>query len=522
MTTNDSKFLSIAGLPPNVDSGWQIRILDYKDMTTLVAICNEFDQFQFTEQLNDPGTGSLSIDTDSPWWNNTLNNGLSARSILDHEYVLEAWEGGVARFAWLAQTVENTIVGEDESHKTTISGPGIAQTLTWACIQRPGWPKVPPHVDKDPDGNPIPRSHSYKDTMPAFLWQFPVLWPTMRMWTTVFLAAQRRGLLRFVKCQFSGQLDSARRKWTYVRTQQNIVDNHGYQPQEPSENLLDFLNECTGRDYTKYFGQRLEWIMKPGFKLYVQTLIGSNRTTTVRFYSGQILTNNRTRDREEIFNRVTAVDVDGTESTQTDKASVAAWNLREQRNETNKNITDKRLRNELALRYIKQSSGEKSQWTVKVPYDDPGRVPYHNFFVGDTIMLANTSGPGGLAAYRIMAISISLTAEQTVPDLELTLQSTIDADALRLQREITQLTNAPANFRLSDLKDIAIPEAPNTKSALVWNPKTRKWETQPLSELTNTSTEQLTSVNVYIGPTDPAATAGNSVTVGDFWFDTKG
>jgi hypothetical protein len=518
MAVDNSRFLAITSSEPNINTGWQIRIRDYKDMSTLVAICNEFDSFAFTQQLNDPGTGSLTIDTDSPWWNQRLNNGRSARSLLDNEYVLEAWEGGVARFAWLAQTVENTIVGEDETHKTTISGPGIAQTLTWACIMRPGWPKKPPKVGIDPTGAALLRSYSYQDTLPAYIWQFPKKWPTMRMWTTVFQAAQRRGLLKFVKPQFSGILDSSRKKWVWVNTLQTIVDNHGYQPEELGENLLDFLNDCTGQDYSKWFGQRLEWLMSPGFKLRVQTRIGTDRSASVKFYTGQIISNERTRDRESIYNRVTAVDVDGSESIRTDAASVKKWNLREQRNETNKNITDNTLRNDLADRYIQQSRDEKSQWSIKVPYDDFGRVPLRDFYVGDTVMFDNTVGAGGLGNYRVMAISISLSADMLVPDVELTLQSIIDGKLIELEKQITRLVNNPRNFSLKDIKDIAIPDAPKVPSGLTYDPKTKKWVATPVTDFGGHED----GIHVFIQTADPAATTTNNVSTGDLWLDTGG
>lgn len=518
MTATSSRFLSVVAGGPNINTGWQIRILDYKDMTTLVAICNEFDSFQFTDQLNDVGTGSISIDTDSPWWRTSLNNGQNMRVIVENEYVFEAWENGVPRFAWLGQTVTNTIIGEDETHKTTISGPGIANVLTWACIQRPGWPKTPPVVGHDSKGNPIRRAVSYRDSKPAYLWQFPMKWPTMRMWVTVFLAAQRRGLLPFVKPQFSGNLDSARKPWKFVNTLQTIEDNHGYQPEELNENLLEFLNDCTGQDYTKWFGQYLEWHMLPGFKLHVRSTIGVNRTKTVRFYAGQIIRNERTRDREAVFNRVTATDVEGGESIRTDSASVARWNLRERRDETNKNVTDKKLRDDLADRYLKQSSGEKSQWSIKVPYDDYGRVPYRNFNLGDTVAIADSSAWGSMDSYRIMALSVSVTADQTVPELELTLQSIIDSRMTQLQKQITTLINNPKNFKIDQIKDVSIPEKPQVKSGLTYDPKTHKWIAVPIEEF---GTHE-TGINIYIQAADPATIQGSEVATGDLWYDTDG
>lgn len=514
-TTVQSRFLAISATPPNVNTGWQIHVLDYKDLKTPVAILSEFSAFSFTQQLNDPGTGSVTIDLDSPWWTTRLNNGVFATTLLDNEYVFEAWESGARRFAWVAQTVENTIIGEDETRAVTISGPGIAQVLTWACIMRPGWPKKPPITDTIVDGSLYRRTSSYNDLLPAYIWQFPMRWSSMRMWYTVFKAAQRRGLCRMVTPTFTATADSAKQTYVWIKTVDEIADQHGYQPAELNESLLDFLNECTGQDYTKWFGQRLEWLMYPGFRLDVRRQIGTDRSKTVRFYDGQIISNTRTRDREQIFNRVTAVDVDGVESIRTDASSVKAWNLREQRNETNKNVTDNTLRGQLADRYIQQSSSEQSQWSIKIPYDDPDRIPYHNFYVGDSVMLDG-------AKYRVKAISISLAADQTVPDCELTLQSILDLQADSLQKQITRLINDPRQFSLSDIKDISIPALPKTKSGLVYNTKTKKWEAEPITTSTSTGDTGTGGggPRVYMQSADPTLDSTNTVDAGDFWLET--
>lgn len=513
-TTTPNKFLAITSNPLNINAGWQIHVLDYKDMKTRVAIIADFNSFSFTQQLNDPGTGSITFDTDSLWWNTILNNGLSARTLLNHEYVFEARENGVARFSWLAQTVENELIGDDGAHVTTISGPGIAQVMTWACIQRPGWPKTPPLTIASSTGHKFPRDVSYNDNSPALLWRFPTKWPSMQMWFTVFKAAQRRGVCKFVTPMFSATTDSAGVKWQYVKTVQNIVDNHGYQPEEPGENLLEFLNDCTGQDYSKWFGQRLEWMMYPGFKLDVRKTIGTDRSDTVRFYTGMLPSSSRTRDRENIFNRITAVDVDGNESIRTNAGSVASWNLREQRNETNKNITDKTLRDQLADRYLLQSGTEKSQWTMKIDYGEDGRTPYHNFYVGDKIGISDTgSGPSDIQSYRVMAISVNFDGDSSFVDVELTLQSIIDARDIELQKKITQITTQPSNFDISQLKNVNIPTTPTVSSTMTFDPKTKKWVATPSSTLSN---------RVFIGSADPATTQANEVKTGDFWINLGG
>lgn len=521
-----SKFLSIRRPEPNINTGITIRVLDYKDLKSLVAIAYDITAVSFTQELNGSGTGSITLDEDSRFWADILENGKSRRALLDNEYVFEAWINGVPRFAWLGQTVEQTVTGDDETRAITISGPGIAQVLTWAVINRPGWPTKPPILKHqvstaDPTKTiPIYRDVSYNDKLPAFLWQFPVKWPTMRMWYTVFRAAQRRGVVKFVTPAFTATTDTNGKPWQDISTIDEVATKEGYRPQEPSQNLLDFLNDCTGQDYSKWFGQRLEWLMRPSFKLDVRPTIGVDRSAGIRFFSGNIVSDQRTRDREAIYNRIIAVDVVGNESNRTDAKSVTAWNLREQRNETNKNVTDDTLRGQLADRYLIQSKDQKDQWTVKVPFTDPGRQPFANFGVGDTIainevyagMLPVTSDP---MKFRVMAITISLAADQIVPDVELTLKSIIDLKMDDLQKQITQLLNNPRNVSLNDLKEVHISSTPTTKSKLVYDPDTKTWTAEP-----DTTSSGDSGVSVYIRNTDPAS--DTAVSVGDFWLDTTG
>lgn len=524
MATVNSRFLAIGTGEPNISTGWQIRVLDYKDMRSLVTVISEYNEFSFTQQLNDPGTGSITLDEDSPFWTAILRNDLSNRTLLDREYVFEAWDNGVPRFAWLGQNITNTLVGDDEARAITISGPGIAQVLTWATILRPGWPTAVPidyYVTVQATGEKIPvyRAESANDQKPAYNWRFPIKWPTMRMWWTTLKAAQRRGLIPWVTPMFTPTADSGGKKWQIINTIDEVAEKLGYKPDTPSENLLEWLNECTGQDYTKWFGQRLEWLMYPGFKLDVRTTIGTDRSKTVRFFRGNIVSDERTRDRENIFNRVIATDVDGNESNRTDKPSVAAWNLREKRNEDNKNVTDSTLRGELADRYIAQSKDEKEERSLKIPYDDPGRVPYRNFFVGDYVGLnsdyfgSTPDASGGPTPVRIRAITVHVTSDSTVPDCELTLQWAFERQNDVLQQQITQLINKPNKINLGDIANVSIGD-PGSNSKLVYNPKKKRWEA-----VADTSSGGGGSGNrVFIQPTDPATSATNAVQPGDFWL----
>lgn len=531
MATVRSRFLSVGVAEPNLNTGFTVRILDYKDMKTLVAFCPEFTALSFSQELNGVGTGSISLDEDSPWWSNRLNDGQSNRAIMDNEYVFEIWDNGSPLFAFLAQTMTKSVVGADEIRTVTISGPGIAQVLTWAIVNRPGFPTPPPTVDyiTDPQPphakTPVPLGFSNSDLKPAYAWKFDKGWSTMRMWYTLLKAAQRRGVIPFVTPMFTALQDSGRQDFQYVKTLEQVSEDEGFSPTSNAENLLDMLNDCTGRDFSKWFSQRLEWIMHPGFKLEVRRKIGADVSKNVRFFSGNIISDERTKDRETIYNRVIVVDDQGYESIRLDTKSVAAWNLRELRNEDHKNLTDNKMRGVVADALLVQNAAQKDEWAIKIPYDDPGRKPFRNFRVGDYIgvndateglTVDNTTLPP--PKYRVMAIAISLSADQNTPDCELTLLSLIDSKLLELEKKITKLLNDPVNFDIVGLKDVKDPNQPIIKaSSLVYNPKTKKWEVTPTTELATGS-----SGSVYIQATDPAAVSGNTVKTGDFWYDTDG
>lgn len=523
-STVNSRFLAIGSGEPNINTGWSIHVLDYKDLKSLVAVVSEFAEMSFTQELNATGTGSITMDEDSPFWTQILSNNNSNRVLKDNEYVFEAWENNTPRFSWLAQNVDNTLIGDDETKAVVISGPGIAQVLTWAPVHRPGAPTKVPIVRYDisqADGKtkiPVYRADSYQDTVPAFNWRFPIGWPTMRMWWTVFKAAQRRGLVNMVTLMFSALKDSAGHPWIAIKTIDEIADQEGYQPDTPSATLLDFLNDCTGQDYSKWFGQRLEWIMHPGFRLDVRPTIGGDRSSTVRFFQGNIVSDQRTRDRENIYNRVVAVNVDGEEVTRLDAKSVGRWNLREQRNETNKNVTDLSLMGQLADRYLNQSKDEKDQFTITISYDDPGRQPYRDFVIGDYIGLNVDflgSTPTSVAAptkYRVMAISISVTADSTVPECELTLKSLIDLQTDALQKQITQLINDPRTVDINQIKQINVTK-PVDGDTLIYNAKTGKYEPGTISGGSGGG-------NMWVSSTDPTLVTSNTVSPGDFWLET--
>lgn len=519
-TTSNSRFLAVGSSQPNLNTGWHVRVLDYKDKKSLIAVMAEFQEFSFTQQLNDAGTGSVTLDEDDPWWTSVLANGLSHRAIMDREYVFEAWEANTPRFSWLGQNVANTIVGDDETRAVVISGPGLAQVLKRAQLFRPGWPTKPPVVKTEvaTDGHTQIKTYretSANDSLPAYKWEFPYTWPTMRMWYTTFRATQRRGLLGWVTPMFTATKDSAKQDFLFVKTVA-AASKQGFRPDSADMTLFDFLSDCTGQDYSKFFGQRLEWVMHAGFKLDVRRRIGVDRSSTVRFFQGNVLSDERTRDRENIVTRVSVLNNSLNEVIRTDKNGVKAWDIRESWNTAAKEVTDAGIQGQIADRMIAENNDENDQWTIKIPYDDPGRVPYHHFGIGDSVGFNVDyfgSTPTAVVTpspMRVIAITISMTGDSTVPEVELTLMSIIESQLHKLEREITELKNKAVLRALADLTDVdtSATDGSATSSTLVYNPMTKKWEA--VTGGTGSGN------HVFFGTVDPSIT--QTVNVGDFWL----
>lgn len=487
---SNGRYLAILRPPRLENAGWEIRVRDSNDFTTLVAVVSEWITFSISPELNASGAGSITLDLDTPFWGTKLADGRNARALRDYEFLWEAWEDGNLRFQWLGRNVEEASVGEDERRGVTFSGPGTAEVLKMARIYRPGWPKpVPKKMLNNPE------FQSGTDATPAFKWIFPPKWPSMRMWYTLLVSAQRRKTIPWIKPTFTPLKDSAGADWEFIPTVANTDANLGFSP-TIGQDLFDFLNDCTGQDYSTYFAEYTEWFMRPNFKLDVQKTIGAHREKKVIFYEGQIESRSRTRSREEIQNVVTVIDSQLGESNVADAASIKRWNRREMYYDQAAQVRKADRRTAVAQSVLRQYKNEKSEWSITVPATAAYRRPFYHYNIGDWIGLSNwtyTGTSNTVDAYRVQAMTVTVAGE--TPTVELTLQDKFAYDLAQMQKWLTIFINQ-AIIGVNGPSD----EETNKTNA------------------TFAKDGYVDGIRVFIQPTDPGDKLARP---GDLWFDTQ-
>ncbi len=403
---------------------------DHTNFTTLVTVVDEYVELTISPELNAPGTGSITFDADAPFWERTMPNGRPPSDLLDYEYLWEAYEDGVLRFQWLGEVVEQRLVEEDETRQVTISGPGAAQTLAWGVVFPPYFP---------PATNAIQTAEKYN-------WIFKNNPPAMKCWLTLLNACKKRGTLKWISPMFTAVKDSGGVAWAPVTGNKDstVVPELG-------TNLLDLLTIYTGQDTSKQIATAHEWYMRPGFKLDVRKTIGTARQGTVIFFEGGVEVKERTRTREAVANYVATLDINGSTSLASDSASITHWGRREQLQTQNKNVTDASRRAAITRTFLALAKDEQSQWTLTVPYDQPGRRVFRNFGIGDWIGVSRyTAGAtSSVEPFRVMAITVNV--RDSVPTVELTLQTKLDARLLENQRTLGSILNTLGNLKIPDI-----------------------------------------------------------------------
>lgn len=504
MASNGS-FFRVVPVAPLGAAGYEVRVLDPRDFTTVIAVINDYSQLMIGPELNGPGLGSISMDADSPFWRTTLPNGHAATTILDYECLWQVREDGEVRFEWLGTNVEERLLEDGETRGISVSGQGSAQVLGWGCILRPGFPA--PARD-----GPLATTSPGRLTG-GYNWQFPVTWSAMRIWLHLLRECQARGTIPWVTPMFTANADSGGRAWEIVRTPNTVADpGDGIRP-EQGTTMLELLNIQTGQDNTKFEAMRAEWVMYPGFKLHVRKVIGQHREKQVIFFEGGMEEKSRTRTREQIANYMVTIDVNGETSLAADSTSMTHWNKREMLQNQNQNITNPARRNALSQVFLQQHKDEQDQWVIQVPYDQAGRRIFVDYDLGDWIGVSTftAAGESSVTPYRVVALTV--TVQEGVPKLELHLNSTLETRQRDLERSVTAIINAIGNQGPENTHS-TVPGLPGSPGRD--GPYTPGTDYNFPNDPSNSGTNRGDGVKVFIQDTDP----GNAARPGDFWYNT--
>lgn len=486
MAVSNSVFFPVVDVPDIEAVGLEVTVADWRDYSTYVCDLNGYVALSFSDELTDEGQGSITLSLESPFWDTTLGNGYPARDLLEKTYLIQCWEDGVLRFEFLGGNLsrENHI-DSDESREVVLSGPGSAHVLTWGQV----FPKAFPN----------PPSSSIIN----FDWNFQQQ-VAMKLWILLLKSSQSRGVIPYVKPNFTPTYDSGGVRWADINHTLIYEVIFG-------QNLREMLDEFTGQDVSKNAGIRADWHMRPKFQLDVKQNFGVHREGSVIFYDGDVLLKQRDRNRDAIRNYVTIRhDLTGDISISYDNTSIARYQKREHI-EVREGLWDVPRRSAITKALQQQLSSEDSSWTVQIPYGRPTRRPFRDFEVGDWIGISTPQDNdwNKIEPYRVMAISIDVSGDDEI-QCELTLESLWKSNQRKLAQKIQSIIATPPKGTVK----LPYP-APTTKTPVVYDPNAGYIADPSFSGGGGSN-------SVWVMPTDPATTAKtkDEVNVHDWWLES--
>jgi hypothetical protein len=164
--------------PSALGNSWEIVVISGADYVTVLAVIpgSMLMNWQFVRQLDDIGSGTVTLSQDDPWWEEvTLPGGLPTSTLLDEECLWQVWKDGVCRFDFLGETITEQLTDPSEQRQVTVTGPGTIATLKWAMVAPQGFPDIILKMDGlldsfdevDVNGNPVIDTSIWTTVSPA-------------------------------------------------------------------------------------------------------------------------------------------------------------------------------------------------------------------------------------------------------------------------------------------------------------------------------------------------------------------
>lgn len=432
---SNTAFLTVTEAAPLENVGWTLRVLSDRNFASVMAHVDTFVSMGFTLDHSDVGGGQVELDADLPLLSGPLPLGESRR-IVDQQALWQVLEDGLIRMEWLAEDVDEDHITEDGQRAVRIAGRGTGSVLSWAPVLPPGLP-TPSTLTREVEAHP------------------------MQAWLDVFADAQAEGFIPFVTAMFDHDVDSGGRPWGPA--QHLSIPAGG--------TLLELLTRwCEANELT--------WRMLPGFRLFVWQEAGNNLSDSVVFTAWRNQREHkRTRTRRELANRVYASSGDTGLAIASDTTSADRWHQRGIWVSAG-DALDASARSAVANANLSLHKDEQSSRVVKVEPDRHGRWPITDWTVGDWVRVEVLDDDAASGVVQVMGLAVQVSEDGNV-EVEATLQSRIEARALKVQRMLERLgasgasgvaaegaspipvERALASVRLSELRDVDLTSPAN-------------------------------------------------------------
>jgi hypothetical protein len=116
-------------------TSWDVRVVSAMDVNTVIAYVPRWTSIEFSDQLNDVGSGKITHDFKDPFFAQfEADNG---RSLLTGPYALQILRNSTLVFTFFVEDVQVDRLAGSET--VTISGRGIAAALEWAVVLPEGF-----------------------------------------------------------------------------------------------------------------------------------------------------------------------------------------------------------------------------------------------------------------------------------------------------------------------------------------------------------------------------------------------
>lgn len=395
-------------------------------ITTMVRIAHRYE-----EGIENTYTSNVDLNNFARMYVQRLPSGLRmyAEVSNNNEVTIEDWAyGPVAQRYWRIREDEGEIVF-DTSPNNIDWVERFRSTYSWPTT------KVVLQFGLELTGNvgiALP--------LPAYMFQLnqstiPETKTAFQQFTELLEAAQAREVIPYVKTDYTDTVDSRGIAW---------IGKPDFEIQEGTKLSVALTSISQA--------QQADWFMDTDFTLKVFQKTKEDSTIPPVYFTkedvvfhegGSQEEKSRTRNREQIANAIVGKNAAGQYVYVEDNDSISKYQRREA-------FISAGSANDLATlgllldASLQELKDEKSSWRVVVAYDQPGRIPFQDYDIGDWISIETSNSQGEITVNQWRVVGIAIQVGDTDTTVELTLQSRMELLAERLKAQVDNLSASSA------------------------------------------------------------------------------